>query len=268
MDFQQIGAQHPKVKQALSIQNNTSPNRYRQAVVDGLWAHKLVLEADVELDTLFVCPEAIRSDEARKLVDTLSARALHTYQVSKRTFERLAERENPDGLVSIVFMPHWEPENLRFGSKALVLVADGIEIPGNLGTLIRTLDACAADLLVLTNRRTRLSHPKVLRGSQGRSLTVPSVEFDDPRDARSWLQSHGFTIYLADTTDSKNYRSYSYKGRTAFVVGSERYGINRAWYETSLPRVNVPMLGSADSLNVSVSASILLYEARAQIEEW
>ena len=145
-----------------------------------------------------------------------------------------------------------------------MLVADAVEIPGNLGTLIRSLDACAADCLVLTNRRTRLTHPKVLKGSQGMCLTVPSVEFDDVADAIEWLRGNGFAVYVADTDDARPYRAVDYRGRVAFVVGSERYGVSKDWYEPDFGRVAVPMLGRADSLNVSVSASILLYEARAQ----
>ena len=121
---------------------------------------------------------------------------------------------------------------------------------------------------MLTNRRTRLTHPKVLKGSQGMCLTVPSIEFDDVRDAVGWLRRNGFAVYLADTDDAKPYRSVDYHGRVAFVVGSERYGVSKGWYEPDFTRVAVPMLGRADSLNVSVSASILLYEARAQQRGW
>ena len=98
---------------------------------------------------------------------------------------RMSERGEVDGLLALVEMPMWYPEQLNMGNSTLVLVSDGIEIPGNLGTLIRTLDACAADALVITNRRTRISHPKVFRGSQGMSLSVPHVEFDDVAEAIS-----------------------------------------------------------------------------------
>jgi tRNA G18 (ribose-2'-O)-methylase SpoU len=149
-----------------------------------------------------------------------------------------------------------------------VLVADGLEIPGNVGTLIRTLDACEADCLVLTNRKTRLTHPKVIRASQGTILTVPTIEFEAVEAAADWLDRLRFTVLLADTDDAVNYRQADYSGRTALVVGSERYGVAKPWYERGYGRVAVPMLGSGDSLNVSVSASILLYEAKAQKAGW
>jgi TrmH family RNA methyltransferase len=121
---------------------------------------------------------------------------------------------------------------------------------------------------VQTNRRTRLTHPKVLRSSQGMSVRVPAVEFDEVADAIAWLGRHGFTVYLADTEGSENYRSCDFGGRTALVVGSERYGISPPWHAAGFRRVGIPMLGSADSLNVAVSAAVLLYEARAQMSKW
>jgi RNA methyltransferase, TrmH family len=97
---------------------------------------------------------------------------------------------------------------------------------------------------------------------------VPAVEFDEVTDAIAWLDRHGFTVYLADTEGSENYRSGDYGGRTALVVGSERYGISPPWHAAGFRRVGIPMLGSADSLNVAVSAAVLLYEARAQMSKW
>jgi len=268
VELQQIGLGHPRIKQVLDIQRNAAPNPRRLFVAEGLWAHNLVLETGAPVETFFWCPEAIYSDEARTRSVEIAARAVRAYRVSPKTMERLAERDRPDGLLSIAQLPQWHPDDLTFGADALVLVADAVEIPGNLGTLIRSLDACAADCLVLTNRRTRLTHPKVLKGSQGMCLTVPSIEFDDVRDAVGWLRRNGFAVYLADTDDAKPYRSVDYHGRVAFVVGSERYGVSKGWYEPDFTRVAVPMLGRADSLNVSVSASILLYEARAQQRGW
>jgi tRNA G18 (ribose-2'-O)-methylase SpoU len=183
--------------------------------------------------------------------------------------KRISERDRPDGLLSIALLREWRPEDIQFAPSALVLVADSMEIPGNLGTLIRTADAARVDCIVLTNRRTRLTHPKVFRASQGMILTVPIIEFEQSDAAADWLQENEFDVYLADTDDARNYRSFRYRGRrTAFVLGAERYGIPKAWYRSDFHRVTVPMLGAADSLNVSISAAVLLYEARAQKEKW
>ncbi|GIJ51023.1 tRNA/rRNA methyltransferase [Virgisporangium aliadipatigenens] len=268
LDLQQIGLSHPRVKQVLDIQRNTAPNRHKLFVAEGLWAHNLLLETGAPVECFFWCPEAIYSDEARKRSSEIAARAYRAYRVSPKTMERICERERPDGMVSIAQLPAWDRDELSFGDSALVLVADAVEIPGNLGTLLRSMDAAGADCLVMTNRRTRLTHPKVFKGSQGMCLTMPSVEFDEVEDAAIWLKRNGFSVYLADTDDARNYREVDYRGRVAFVVGSERYGISKAWYAHGFGRVFVPMLGRADSLNVSVSASVLLYEARAQQDRW
>src|SRR5262249_19379308 len=123
------------------------------------------------------------------------------------------------------------------------------------------------DCLVLTNRKVRLTHPKVFRGSHGTSLTVPTIEFESPDRTMDWLRDNGFEVLLADTA-GKHYRAHGYRGRTALVVGNERKGISREWYDRGFARLAIPMLGWTDSLNVSISASLLLYEARAHKDGW
>ena len=268
MELEQIGIGHPAVKDVLAILRNSAANRFGLVVAEGLWAVHLTLDLRLRIDKFFACPEILRSDDARKRAAELTKLARRSFQVSEKTMTRMSERGEVDGLLALVEMPVWHLEQLNLGHSALVLVSDGIEIPGNLGTLIRTLDACAADALLMTNRRTRMSHPKVFRGSQGMSLSVPHVEFDDVADAINWLKRNKFAVYLADTSEGENYRQLDYSGRTAIVVGSERYGISKPWYEHGFARVGVPMLGRADSLNVSVSASVLLYEARAHKNRW
>jgi TrmH family RNA methyltransferase len=264
-----IGVSHPAVRQVQAVQRNSAPNPQRLFVAEGLWAHNLLLTHGTPIETFFWCPEAAYGDEARTRAAQIAARARSAYQISAKTLERISERDRPDGLLSLAPLPQWAPDALELPPDALVMVADGIEIPGNLGTLIRTLDACRADCLILTNRRTRLTHPKVFRASQGMVLTVPVLDFDAPDDAAEWLRDNGFDVYLADTDDARNYRAHRYAGRrTAFVLGAEKYGIPRQWYRDDVHRVFVPMLGRADSLNVSISAAVLLYEARAQKAGW
>jgi RNA methyltransferase, TrmH family len=269
MNLQHIGVGHPRIRQVISIQKNSAPNPHRLLVAEGLWAHNLLLRSQTPVDAFFWCPEAAHGDEARLRAEQIAGVSRTAYQISAKTLERISERDKPDGLLSLAPLRRWAPEDIRFGASALVLVADGMEIPGNLGTLIRTADACGTDCIILTNRRTRLTHPKVFRASQGMVLTVPIIEFERPEDAAGWLRRGDFAIYLADTGQARNYRAYSYGGRrVAFVLGAERYGIPKAWYQPHARRVFVPMLGRADSLNVSVSAAVLLYEARAQQENW
>ncbi len=268
MNLQQIGLRHPVADLVRDIQNNRTGIPRRTLVAEGLFENNMVLESPVTVEAFLWCPEAAYSDEAKTRAGQMMKRAGRTFQISSKTLGYLAERPNPDGLLSIVKLPDLDPDDMRFSDDALILVTDALEIPGNLGTLLRSLDACGAECLVMTNRRTRLTHPKVLRSSQGMSIKVPSFDFDDTEDAIEWLDRNRFTVYIADTDDSVNYRKCDYQGRTALVVGSERYGVSQPWYEAGYRRVGIPMLGSADSLNVAVSASVLLYEARAQKAGW
>lgn len=268
MELQQIGLQHPAANLVRDIQNNRTGIPRRTFVAEGLFENNIVLETGVTVETFLWCPEAAYSDEAKTRAAQLVERARRSYQISEKTLARLTERPNPDGLVSIARLPDWDPANFGFGDDALVLVTDALEIPGNLGTLLRTMDACNADCLVMTNRRTRMTHPKVLRSSQGMSIKVPSLDFDEVGEAIAWLKRNQFRVYIADTDDSVNYRKLDYQGRVALVVGSERFGVSKPWYDADFQRVGIPMLGSADSLNVSVSASVLLYEARAHKNGW
>lgn len=187
MELQQIGAQHPKIKQVLAIQRNTAPNPRQMITAEGLWAHNRLLEHDVFIDMFLWCPEAAYGDEAHERAAELAERAHLAYQISEKTLARISERGKPDGLFSIAQLPMWEPQSVRLSESALIMVADGMEIPGNLGTLIRTLDAAGADCLVLTNRRTRLTHPKVFRASQGMVLKMPVLDFERVDDAIAWL---------------------------------------------------------------------------------
>lgn len=268
MDLQQIGLQHPRIRQLRNVRDNGAPNNHGLLVAEGLWAHNVLLDQNASIEVFLWCPEAAYSAEALVRSKQAVSRASHAYRVSPRVLARLAERDRPDGMISLVRLPRWEADSLSLGRHALVLVADAVEIPGNLGTLLRTLDACGGDCLVLTNRRTRLSHPKVFRGSRGMLLRVPVLDLGEPDLAVAWLRERGFAVYLATPGDAVPYHDVRFPARTAVVVGNERYGISPGWLHHGLPAITVPMLGAADSLNVSVSASILLYAARASVAGW
>jgi tRNA G18 (ribose-2'-O)-methylase SpoU len=261
--LQQIGLRHPRIRQVRHIASGAGQDR-RLLVAEGLWAHEVLVGLDAAIEMFLWCPEAAYSAEAQSLGTQVVARARCAYRIAPAVLDRLCERERPDGLLSLVRLPAWDADRVELNADALVLVADAIEIPGNLGTLLRTLDACGGDCLIVTNRRTRLNHPKVFRGSRGMNLRVPVIEFAEPADAATWLRERGFGIFLATvSTGATPYLQASYSRRTALVVGNERTGITRPWFSHASGEVTIPMVGRADSLNVAVSASILMYDIRS-----
>ncbi|UQX88212.1 hypothetical protein M6D93_18275 [Jatrophihabitans telluris] len=274
----QIATGHPAAKQVLGLLRGHgqpgSTDALEEAeltVAEGFWACEAVRDAardrGLRVVSVLYCPQVLRPD-GLEVAHQLADLAEQAYEISAKTLQRLAERDRPDGLIAVVELPTWTPGSLALAERALVLVADGIEQPGNLGTLIRTLDACGADALVLTNPRTRRANVKVFRASHGTVLRVPCLSFATVADGQDWLDGAGFGVYLADTEGASRYSDLAYADRTALVLGNERFGIDRAWYRESAARVFIPMLGVADSLNVSISAAVLLYEARSKLADW
>jgi TrmH family RNA methyltransferase len=259
-----IGAQHPRVRDLLALRKDGSPGRI---MVEGTWEHDRLLTTTATIDTFFWCPE-VGPAAGTTDVDRIAARAAEVYRISEKLLARVSRRTRSDGLISIARVPEWRPQAFRFTSRSLVLVADGVEYAGNLGTLIRTADAANVDCLVLTSRRARPTHPAVYSASRGTVLSTPIVEFDDISSAAQWLRSHRFRVHLADPAATGTYRVPRYDGPTAFVVGSEGSGLSREWHAEGFDAVSIPMLGQADSLNVALSAGILLFEARARKEGW
>jgi len=264
--LQQIGLRHPRIRQIRHI-GGSGHHDHRLLVAEGLWAHEVLVGLDAAIEIFLWCPEAAQRAEARALGVRVAARAKCAYRISPAVLGRLCERERPDGMISVVRLPTWDASRIDLSADGLVLVADAIEIPGNLGTLVRTLDACGGDCLIMTNGRTQPSHPKVFRASRGMNLRVPVIEFAEPADAARWLRKRGFGIFLATVRPGATpYLQARYERRTAFVVGNERTGIAQPWFEHASDEITIPMRGRADSLNVAVSASILMYEICARRE--
>lgn len=188
-----------------------------------------------------------------------------SYLISERTLRRLHPGLTPPAMLSVVRLPTWNDSALSSSTTGLLLVADGIQYAGNLGTLIRTVDACGADGLLLTNPVARLTNPKVFVASRGTVLSTPVRECQSVEEALGTLRAAGFVVYVADPAAVNPYREIPYGStRLAVVVGSEGDGVSPGWQDRGHNRVAIPMLGRADSLNVAASAAILLYEARSQ----
>jgi TrmH family RNA methyltransferase len=262
-ELRQIGSSHPDVRRALAAHRG---RERAKLLICGIWEHRAALDADVGVDAFFCAPEAVFSDEGHDLARAMAARSRSSYRVSTKIIERLADRDRIDGLASIIDLPRWQHDQLQLGADPLIVVSDGLASPGNLGTVIRTMDACAADLLIMINQRTRTTTGTVFESSRGRSLTVPQLSFDTVEEAISWLGARSVRIRVTDPNAGQPYTRTDWSGPIAIVLGNERYGVSDGWRHCD--RVQIPMLGRADSLNVAVSAGVLLFHARAQRDRW
>lgn len=260
-NFLPIGEQNPKIKQIKGVISNTKPNPHKLFVAEGIWMLSMCEKFHTPIDSLILCPEHIRTSEAAALAEKIAARTAELYTVSAKTYEKISERGQPDGLLALAQLPRHELSDFHPKNDAVLLILDGVEIPGNIGTMLRMADGAGVDGVFLCNRKARLTHPKLIKGSQGAILSVPFFEFETVAACREWLDKNKFTVYLADTRAKLFYYDEPFGKKTALVMGSERYGISREWYDGTYQMIAIPMEGSCDSLNVGVAATVLAYEA-------
>ena len=260
-NFQPIGEANGRIKRVKGILSNSKPNPERLFVAEGIWLASMCLKFGTCIDSIIVCPEHVRTPVVQKLIVDLSERTRDRFSVSAKTYEKISEKDRPDGIMVLAALPKRDIADFMPPKNAVVLVIDGVEIPGNAGTMLRMADGAGADAVFFCNRKVRMTHPKLIKSSQGAVLTVPVFEFESVADCRAWLKKFGFTVYLADTRADKYYYDEPFGKNCALVLGSERYGIAREWYDSQYSMIAIPMQGSCDSLNVGVAATVLTYEA-------
>jgi tRNA G18 (ribose-2'-O)-methylase SpoU len=261
------GASHHDVRRYSRARRNLLPRAEHVTAVAGGWAHEVVLGSGAMVEAVLWCPGERPYPALEATAAAVAGRAPVGVRISERTLARVHPGLTAPALLSVVRLPRWPSSRLQTAANGLVLVADGIEYAGNLGTLIRTADACAVDALVLTRGTARVTHPKAFVASRGTVLTTPVLEYPEVADARADLLAAGFTTYVADPAGATSYRDAGLgSGATAVVVGSEGDGVAAEW-RSGLTRVSIPMRGRADSLNVAASAAVLLFEARAALDQ-
>lgn len=263
--FTLAGNKHPRVKQVEHLLNNTRPNPRGLAVIEGLWALGLAARYNLPVESFVLCPELIHSNEAQEMAKTYQKKAVESCLVSAKVFAKISERPRGDGLLAVVQMPKWRLDNIPLANNSLVVILDGLEIPGNIGTIIRAADGAGAAGIIVVNRKARLNHPKLVRSSQGAIFSVPMAE-GATEEVFTWLQENDFKVFLTDTDATIDYYQADFTGRCALVAGSERYGISAPWYSLPHTKIRIPMYGDCDSLNVGVATTLMLYEASLQLK--
>lgn len=227
-------------------------------VVDDLWTLSLEKCKNSNLQFCLICEELIFSKEAKDLVEFYSKKT-ECFAVSKKVFERIASKDN---LAGIVLYTKIDELNLSdFANFDRVLVCDGIEISGNIGTIFRTADATKIDAIIFTNLKAKVFDEKVVHSSRGMIFQVPFVilDFDDTVEL---LKQNNITPVVCEPEQGIDYKSFDYNKKLAFVFGSERFGSDKRWFdqkETAF--LKIEMGGVMTSLNVSVAASLVMYES-------
>lgn len=248
------------IKKISSIVNNTKSNPEKLVAVEGIWAANQLLKYNVIIQAVILDLESIKTPEAFKIMTDLSDISEEIHIVSNSTFRKLIEVGTSAGIFVLAKFPQKQLKDLNPKKHEVITVLDGLEIPGNIGTIIRSCDGTNTDAVIICNKKTRITHPKILRSSQGSCFKIPIVE-DESSAVIDWLRKNNYRIILTDTDAEKYYYEEDFKGRIAIVMGSERYGISREWYDVEQESIKIPMYGDCDSLNVGIAATLILYEA-------
>ena len=249
-------ATNPKIKEVLSLRQKSALRREKSLfIVEGRRELEHALEAGFKAETLFVCPAAGG--------DASGFQAERCIEVTSALYAKIALREGTEGLLAVMRGSAPGLESLKLGESPLVLVLEGIEKPGNVGAMLRSADAAGADAVIICDHLPDLYNPNLIRASLGAVFTVP-VACAGSEEAAEWLKARGIRILTAQLQDSALYYDTPMTGGTAIVIGSEADGLTPIWRKAADAHIRIPMLGRMDSLNASVSAAILLFEAVRQ----
>ena len=186
-----------------------------------------------------------------------------TLTVSPTVFEKMSYRENPDGWLGVFPIPRVSLDDLKLSPSPLIIVAESIEKPGNLGAILRTADAANVDSVLVCDPRVDTYSPNVVRASRGTIFTVPVVETKSAQ-ALVWLQRRGIRILAATPSADEEYTRQDLRGPLAVAVGTEDEGLSELWMSQADVKVKIPMMGKVNSLNVSIATALIVYEAVRQ----
>lgn len=279
-------AQNRKVKELLTlVEKSKARSAAGLFVVEGQRELGHCLDAGFIPETLFICGEvmAVQNNavngaktghlaeniEGKDGLDALIAKAevlnprLGVVQIPAFLYEKVAYRGSTEGIIAEVHSVPRSLEDLRLGERPLVMVLESVEKPGNLGAVLRSADAAGADAVIVCDPLTDIWNPNLIRSSVGAVFSVP-VAVCTSADAIAFLKKRGIRILTAQLQDSEWYYDTDMTGATALVMGTESTGLTQAWRDSADAHIKIPMLGRLDSLNVSVSAAVLLYEAVRQ----
>lgn len=250
-------ARNPKIKALLTLQEKSKARREEGLfIVEGRRELDHCIAAGFRTRALFVCP-AIAGDTFPELPGT------DIFAVSEDVYRKIAYREGTEGLVAEVFAKERRLEDIVLSEQPLVMVLESVEKPGNLGAVLRSADAAGADAVIICDPATDLYNPNLIRASIG-SVFTRQVAVASSEETIAWLRAHDIAILTAQLQDSEWYYDTDMRRGTALVMGTEATGLTAVWREAADRHIRIPMLGRLDSLNVSVSAAILLFEAVRQ----
>jgi TrmH family RNA methyltransferase len=263
-----LGSIHnPRVREALRLREPRERRRSGLMLIDGAREIGRAIASGVELVEAFQAAELVveAGQETLEAVSAARASGATIVPVTGELMGRMAFGDRSDGLLVVARIPDVSLDSFaaRLRAEPLLLVLESVEKPGNLGAVLRTADGAGVDGVIVADPRTDPWNPNAIRASMGTVFSVP-LAVTDATSARAWLGARGIRVVATVVDAPDAYTGADLTGAVAIALGSEAGGLSDAWRGESVTAVRIPMLGIADSLNVSVTAAILAYEARRQ----
>ncbi len=251
--------QNPRIKHLIALQQRSQQRRNEQRiVVEGARELQHCIEAGFTIESIFHCPTLFD-------IDSLQVSNCEIIEVTPQVYDKIAYRGSTEGVIAIVEPRYLTLSDIELGDTPLIVVLEGVEKPGNIGAVLRSADAAKATAVVVCDPLTDLYNPNLIRSSIGAIFTVPCVACSSEACIK-FLKENNIKILTAQLQDSELYYHTPMRGATAIIMGTESTGLTQVWREAATAHIRIPMRGALDSLNVSVSAAILLFEAVRQRE--
>ena len=254
--------QNPRIRNILKLQKASERKEQKLCTVEGFRELRMAIEADFEVAELYYCPEIV-SSEFKVWLKKHESKLPVVVEIGKNVFERVAYREGTEGIYALVRTKDRMLNDLVLRKNPLLLALEAVEKPGNLGAVLRTADAAALDAVIICDPHTDIFNPNVIRSSIGAVFTVPVVSCSSDELVK-WLREKGIKSCAAVVEGSINYHEADYTLASAIIMGTESTGLTKVWMDGADERIRIPMSGRMDSLNVSTSAAIIVFEAMRQ----
>lgn len=260
-------ADNPLVKEVVKLQlKKRARDESKLFIIEGFRENSRAFDAGVKIKKILFCPEWFLKDSNDELIEKIGDSGAELIEVAQNTFKKMSYRDRPDGFISIAEQPEVDLKNLKVNDNSVFLVVEQIEKPGNLGTLLRGCDATGVAGIIVCDPVTDVFNPNVVRASTGALFSTPVAVCPSSEEAIDWLKKNKVKIFSTTPHTENIYWDVEFKtgGPVAIVAGAEQYGLSDVWLKGSDELAKLPMLGSADSLNISVSSIVCLYEVLRQ----
>ena len=251
--------QNPLIKNILKLQEKSRERKKQQLfIIEGKREVELAFKSDFEIESLLFISKKIEYHYIKQF------NAKEVIEITPEIYQKIAYRESTEGIIAVAKSKYINLKSLTFKNKyPLILVLEGIEKPGNIGAMIRSADAANIDAVILADPKTDHFNPNVIRSSVGGVFTKKIV-ISSSEEIIAFLRQKNIKIYAATLQNSNKYTDEDYTEASAIIVGTEANGLTQIWRNHSIKNINIPMQGEIDSMNVSVAAAILLFEAKRQ----